>query len=303
MSNNAYRRTVPGIFTVLMMLVFCFRFAQNGEAGLTRDQAGRTVSVPDNPVRIVSLAPSITEIVFALGQGDRLKGVTQHCDFPAEAQSLPKVGSYVHLDLERIIALKPDLCIAIRDGNPRSVVDKLEELGIPVYAVDPRNLETAVDTVLEVGRILNADSKAQYLANDMRDRIEQIKALVAGAKGKPGVFFQIGVVPIVSVGSHTPINELTTVAGGRNLADGPVPYPRFSKEQVLALQPEIIIITSMTKEQNLEQVKDEWSQFSNLPAVRNKRIFIVDANLFDRPTPRLVEGLETLARIIHPELF
>jgi iron complex transport system substrate-binding protein len=216
---------------------------------------------------------------------------------------LPKIGSYVHPDLERIVALKPDLCIAVRDGNPRSTVDKLESLGIPVYAVDPRSLETVVETVLEIGGLINADTKAQYLANEMRGRIERVKVLMAGAKSKPGIFFQIGLVPIVSVGSHTLINELTIAAGGRNLAEGPTSYPRFSKEQVLALQPEVIIITSMTKEQDLDRVRDEWKQFSSLPAVRNERIFIVDANLFDRPTPRLVEGLETLARIIHPELF
>ena len=277
--------------------------AGNGEARLVRDQAGRTVAVPDNPARIVSLAPSITEIIFALGEGGRLKGVTEHCDFPARAQSLPKIGSYVHPDLERIVALKPDLCIGVRDGNPLSAADRLGALGIPLYAVDPRNLETVVDTVLEIGRLLNVTAKAQLVAKEMRDRIERVKALVAGAKSRPGIFFQIGIVPIVSAGSHTLIDELTTVAGGRNLAEGPVSYPRYSKEQVLALQPEIIIITSMTREEDLAGVKDEWKQFDSLPAVRNKRIYIVDANLFDRPTPRLVEGLETLAGIIHPELF
>ena len=147
------------------------------------------MSVPDNPLRVVSLAPSITEIVFALGEGDRLKGVTQHCDFPAEAQSLPKVGSYVHLDLERIVALKPDLCIAVRDGNPGNVVTELEAFGIPVYTVDPRNLDTAVDTVLEVGQLLNATTKAQHLANEMRARIERVKVRVAGTGATPTGLF------------------------------------------------------------------------------------------------------------------
>lgn len=261
------------------------------------------VSVPDNPEHVVSLAPSITEIIFALGEGGRLKGVTQHCDFPAAARTLPKIGSYVHLDLEKIVALKPDLCIAVRDGNPRSAVERLEALGIPVYAVDPRQLDTVADTILEIGRLLNATPKAQCLANEMRSRIERVKARVAGAQGKPGVFSQIGIVPIVSAGSNTLMHELITAAGGRNLADGPTSYPRFSREQVLALQPEVIIITSMTRGADLDQVREEWKQFDSLPAVRNKRIFLVDANLFDRATPRLIEGLETLAGIIHPELF
>jgi iron complex transport system substrate-binding protein len=143
------------IYLMAIVLAFALIADQNGEARAIRDQTGRMVSVPDSPEHVVSLAPSITEIIFALGEEDRLKGVTQHCDFPAAAQDLPKVGSYVHLDLERIVALKPDLCIAVRDGNPRSTVDRLEALGIPVYAVDPRNLDTVVDTVLEIGQLLN----------------------------------------------------------------------------------------------------------------------------------------------------
>ncbi|MGA2402856.1 MAG: cobalamin-binding protein [Syntrophobacteraceae bacterium] len=291
------------LYSIAIMLTLALVAPKTGEPRLARDQAGRTVCVPDNPLRVVSLAPSITEIVFALGEGDRLKGVTQHCDFPADAQFLPKVGSYVHLDLERIVALKPDLCIAVRDGNPGNVVTELEAFGIPVYAVDPRNLDTAVDTVLEVGQLLNAATKARHLANEMRDRIERVKERVAGTGLRPRVFFQIGTAPIVSAGTNTVIHELIAAAGGQNLAEGPASYPRFSREQVLALQPEVIIITSMTKEPDIEQVSAEWKNYEGLPAVRNNRIFIVDADLFDRATPRLINGLETLAGIIHPELF
>jgi len=276
--------------------------AKTGEPRLVKDLAGRTVSVPDNPLRVVSLAPSVTEIIFALGEGKRLKGVTQHCDFPAEAQSLPKVGSYVHLDLERIVALKPDLCIAVRDGNPVDVVMEIESFGIPVYAVDPRNLESAVGTVLEVGQLLNAATKAQHLANEMRARIQRVKEQVAKTGLRPRVFFQIGAAPIVSVGNNTVIHELIVTAGGQNLAEGPTSYPRFSMEQVLALQPDVIIITSMTKEQNLEELSAEWKKYGGLPAVRDNRIFFVDADLFDRVSPRLIDGLEALAAIIHPEL-
>jgi iron complex transport system substrate-binding protein len=230
-------------------------------------------------------------------------GVTEHCDYPAEARTLPRVGSYVHLDVERIVALKPDLCLAIRDGNPKHVVEKLDALGIPVYAVDPRDLDSVVDTVLELGRIVNAAPKAESLAGDMRARIERVKELTAGAEHRPRVFFQIGILPIVSAGAHTLIDELITAAGGENLAHGPTPYPRFGKEQVLGLRPEVIVITSMTKDVDLGRVQDEWKRYEGIPAVRNGRIFLVDSNLFDRPTPRLVDGLETLAAILHPELF
>jgi iron complex transport system substrate-binding protein len=266
------------------------------------DQLGRHVTVPDNPQRVVSLAPSITEIVFALNQGHRLQGVTTYSDFPSEAVKLPKVGSYVHLDLEKIVALKPDLCIAIKDGNPRVIAQRLESLKIPVYAVHPNNLETIMKTVLEIGALLNARDQADKLVQNMDLRIQKVRSMVAKATHRPRVFFQIGVSPIVSVGTHTFIHELIVIAGGINLAAGPIPYPRFSRERVLALSPEIIIITSMARSAVFEKIKAEWEKWPHMPAVRNQRIYVEDSNFFDRPTPRLVDGLELLIRLIHPEL-
>ena len=277
--------------------------AAQSAAGTVTDQLGRQVNVPDNPQRIVALAPNITEIIFALGQEHRLKGVTRYSDFPSEAAKLFKVGSYVHLDLERIVSLKPDLCIAIKDGNPRLVAQRLESLKIPVYAVDPKNLDTIMKTIIEIGKLLDAGEKAKMLVQNMHSRIQRVKSLVEKAAHRPGVFFQIGISPIVSVGTPTFIHELIVLAGGTNLASGPIPYPRFSREQVLALSPEVFIITSMARASVFEKVKAEWSQWPNLPAVRNQRIYLQDSNLFDRPTPRLVGGLELLVRLIHPELF
>jgi len=267
------------------------------------DQLERTVTVPDEPRRIVSLAPNITEIIFALGQEHRLMGATRYSDFPPEANKLPKVGSYVHLDLEKIVALKPDLCIAIKDGNPIAVAKRLESLKIPVYAVNPKNLETIMQTVLEIGGLINAEKEADLLVQNMDLRIQKIKSLVSNVAHRPRVFFQIGVSPIVSVGTHTFIHGLIVLAGGTNLAEGSISYPRFSREQVLALSPEVIIITSMARAAVFEQVKAEWNKWPDLPAVRNQRIFLEDSNFFDRPTPRLVDGLELLVRLIHPELF
>ncbi len=264
---------------------------------------GRKVIIPDNPLRVVSLAPSITEIIFALEQEYRLVGVTRFSDFPKAAKKLPKVGSYVHLDLEKIVSLKPDLCIAIKDGNPRAVVNRLESLGIPVYAVNPRNLKTVMKTLTEIGIFLNAGEKANSVVQDMKSRIQRVKTKTANVTYRPRVFFQIGIAPIVSVGTDTFAHELIELAGGKNLSKGPIPYPRFSKEQVLSLSPEVFIITSMSRNTIFERVKKEWSKWPSLPAVRYQRIHLEDSNLFDRPTPRLVDGLENLARRIHPELF
>lgn len=267
------------------------------------DQMGRKVHVPDDPQRVIALAPNITEIVFALKQERRLAGVTRYSDFPLEAAKLPKVGSYVHLDLERIVALKPDLCIAIKDGNPKTIVQKITSLNIPVFAVNPTSLDTVIETISEMGKLLDASQNAKNLVDNMRSRIYRVKARVEKTVHRPGVFFQIGISPIVSVGTPTFIHELIVLAGGTNLAAGPVPYPRFNKEQVIAISPEIIIITSMSRAAVFEQVKAEWNQWPHLPAVKNQRIFLEDSNLFDRPTPRLVDGLELLVRLIHPECF
>jgi len=272
-------------------------------AGTYVDQLERQVTVPDDPQRLISLAPSITEIIYALEQENRLKGVTRYSDFPTAATKLPKVGSYVRLDLERIVALNPDLCIAIKDGNPKEIIDRLESLKIPVYVVNPRNLNTVLETIREVGKILNAGDKAENLLTNLHTRIQRVKSLITQDTYRPGVFFQIGISPIVSVGTDTFLHELIVLAGGKNLADGKTPYPRFSREQVLTLTPEIFIVTSMARQAVYEQVKAEWRRWPSMPAVRNDRIFLVDSNLFDRPSPRLVDGLELLIKLIHPELL
>jgi iron complex transport system substrate-binding protein len=266
------------------------------------DQLGRQVNVPASPQRLVTLAASLTEIVFALGAGSRVVGVEQFSDYPPAARELPKVGSYISPDLERVVALRPDFCLAIKDGNPRHVVDRLQSLGIPVYVVDPHNVPGVIATIKEVGNLLGVDAKAGELAEDLNRRYKRIKDLGARVARHPRVFFQIGISPIVSAGSHTFLDELITTAGGLNLAAGKVPYPRFSQEQILALKPEVIIITSMDRGGAFEQVKAGWERWETLPAVRNHRIFLIDSDIVDRPSPRLLDGLEKLFGLIHPEL-
>ncbi len=273
------------------------------EAKTVVDQAGRSVTVPATPERVVALAPSITEIIFALGQEDRLKGVTIYSNYPPAALALPKVGTYIRLDLERIVALAPDLCIAIKDGNPKAAVDRLTELNVPVYTVNPVDIEHVIRAVIEIGGLLNAEENAHRLADEMHTRVQRVKSQTAHATHRPRVFFQIGIAPIVSVGTKTFINELIVLAGGDNIAAGSTAYPRFNREQVLALAPEVIIISSMTRGASFEQIKQEWQNWPKIPAVQHQRIYIVDSDLFDRPSPRLVEALEMLVKLIHPEIM
>lgn len=269
---------------------------------LVQDQLGRALHVPEQPVRLVTLAASLTEIVFALGQGQRLVGVEQFSDYPEAAKVLPKVGSYINPDVERIVALRPDLVLAIKDGNPYHSVARLEGLGLPVYAVDPRNLQGVIATVAEIGALLDVKEVAELLAADLSRRWQRLLRLSARLHHRPRIFFQIGTTPIVAVGSHTFLDELITAAGGMNLSAGKIPYPRFSQEQVVALRPDIIVITSMTRGEVFEKVKEGWRRWPSLPAVRDNRIFLVDSDLVDRPSPRIFDGLEQLFRLFHPEL-
>ncbi|MFW6283985.1 MAG: ABC transporter substrate-binding protein, partial [Desulfosalsimonas sp.] len=228
MIQKIFHRSAAGriIRPVLVLLILLFAATAHGRT--VTDHTGRKVQVPDAPERVVSLAPSITEIVYSLNSQHRLAGVTRYSDYPEEAQKLPSVGSYVSLDLEKIVSLKPDLCIAIKDGNPLRIVRRLEEMGIAVYAVNPRDLDSVMQTITDMGKILGAEQRAEEVVSDMDQRMAAVGKKVETVSDRPGVFFQIGVDPIVSAGSNTFINELIQKAGGRNLAGGHPGYPRYS---------------------------------------------------------------------------
>ncbi len=289
---------------IILILVLTFLLQAGGIlAEQVTDQVGRTLIVPENPVRVIALAPSITEIIYDLGQEKRLVGVTQYSTYPPEAESLPRVGSYIRLDIEKIISLKPDLCLATKDGNPKHIIDKIVSLGIPVYVINPRNLQQIMDAITSLGSLLHAEQAAAELVIKMEKRIGQVQARVKKGNRKPRVFFQIDAEPLFSAGTNTFIHELIELAGGINTTAGEVSYPRYSWEDIILLQPEIVLISSMAGGLEPEYLVKSWKRWALLSAVKNNQIYVVDAELFDRPTPRLVDGLETIAAIIHPELF
>jgi iron complex transport system substrate-binding protein len=288
----------------LVLLSYCFFLSITVapvSAGLLVDQTGEKIDLPDDPRRVLALAPSLTEMIFSLQAEDRLVGATRYSNFPEAAKKLPRVGSYVQLDLEKIVAIKPDLCIAIKDGNPRRTADAIKALGIPVFAIDPRSIEQIMDAFLLLGEILGASKRAEELVADMEHRLSLVKEKVAASKIRPGVFFQIAEVPIVSVGKDSYIDRLITLAGGTNLAGNMTEYPRFSWENIMLLQPEVVLISSMAGGKSPELLKASWLRWPEIPAVRNNRLYVVNADLFNRPTARLISGLEILAEILHPE--
>lgn len=290
------------LFLCILATLFFF-LAGPAMARQVTDQLGQPVTVPDRLARVVSLTPALTEIVYALDREDLLVATTTFSDFPEGAKNLPRVGSYIQPDLEKLVALRPDLCLATKDGNPKDVVEKIMGLGIPVFVVNPQDLAGVMDAVTGLGEVLEARGKAQAIVADMQRRLDAVTSGMAKAKTRPGVFFQIDASPIVSAGDTTFIDELIRLAGGRNLAAGPASYPRFSWEELLRLRPEVVVITSMAGGQSAAELQASWHRWQDLPAVRNNKVTVVDANLFDRPTPRLIAGLEALAAILHPELF
>jgi len=264
---------------------------------------GRELFVSENPRRIVSLAPSITEILFALGVGDRIVGTTEFSDFPPEALRIPSVGTYIKPNLERIVELKPDLVIATPDGDKKAEVEKLSSLGIPVFVVDPKTIDDIVSTVAEIADLVGAEEDGRKLAEEMERRVREVSNIVAGRR-RVSVLIQINGDPIICAGAGTFQDDLIGRAGGKNVATvEKIRYPRLSLEQVIVLAPECIIISSMGKGRDFEAEMQTWRCWKSIPAVRDNKIYIVDSDIIDRASPRIVSGLEAIARILHPEAF
>lgn len=258
--------------------------------------------VPKNYQRIISLAPNITEILFTLGLEARVIGVTQHCNYPAGALSKTRVGSYIDLNIERILSLKPDLVIATADGNEKGSVERLVGFGIPVLVTNPKNLNEVYETIETIGRKVQQTHRAEGMVRVLKIRAERI-VQACSPLSHPRVFLQINENPLITVGQDTFHNHLIQLAGGINISgQESIKYPKYSLEQVLRSRPEVILITSMERGVAAERKKERWQRWDQLPAVRQGRIHILDSDLLDRPSPRLIDGLEALARAIHPEL-
>lgn len=285
----------------LLFILLSLSFASPSHAAVLTDETGRRVDVPAHPRRIVSLAPDVTEILFALGLEREVVGVTQFSDYPEAARTKPKVGSYVHLSLERILGLHPDLVIGTTNGNREEAVRKLERAGIPVYVVNPRTFSDISRTIVDIGRATGREAAARQLAGEMNKKADRIVSLTADCR-KPKVFVQIDSNPVVSVGRDTVYHELIDMAGGINIAGRfPGKYPRCSMESIIREQPEVILISSMIGKASRKAVLDSWRRWKDIPAVRNERIYFLDSDLTDRFSPRIVQGLEAVAAALHPE--
>jgi iron complex transport system substrate-binding protein len=265
------------------------------------DGAGRQVVLRGIPQRLISMAPANTEILFALGLGPQVVGVTTWCNYPDEAQAIEKVGDAWAANYERIVALQPDLVLAAGTADSEVVV-RLEELGVPVLVVNAPTVAEVVEQVLLVGRVTGVDGRATELAGAMRDRMEQVRDRVAAPAGERPVVFWVLDDQLWTVGPGSFVHDLIELAGGRNLAEGLVaPYAQYSLEALLKADPDVIVVATLAP--GSVAALDALPGWSQLTAVKAGRVHPVDGDLVSRPGPRIGEGLELVARLLYPERF
>jgi iron complex transport system substrate-binding protein len=271
------------------------------------DGLGRVISLPAPAQQIVSLAPSNTEILFALGAGSQVVGRDELSDFPAEAASLPSVGGgFGDYSNEDIVALKPDLVLAA-EINPPELVGALEELGLVVYWLpNPTSMEELFTNLETVALLTGRSKEASELITTLKARVVAVEEKVAAAQSRPKVFYELdGSEPEApwTAGPGTFIDTLIQVAGGQNVATGlEGQYAQMSIEALLVQAPDIILLGDAAYGVTPDSVAAR-AGWEDMPAVKNNKIYTFDDNLVSRPGPRLVDGLEELARLIHPELF
>ena len=269
------------------------------------DDIGRTVQIVGIPQRIISLSPSNTEMVYALGLQDKLVGVTSYDNYPPDAKNKPIVSDYSTVDLEKIVNAKPDLVLA-DSIHAKDTIPAQEKLGITVYTMTPNNIDGILNEIKVLGRITGKTKESNDLVANMTNRIQAVvdKTGRLTDSEKPRELFVTWYDPIWTAGSDTMIQYLIDAAGGTNIAADLNGYAIITMESAIQRNPQVIVVMSTMGDQNtsLDYVKSN-DQFKSTDAVQNGRVYEIDADIFGRTTPRIVDGLETLAQIIHPELF
>ena len=288
---------------LLVLVVLAVWLPATVGAVTVRDAVGRTVEVPREPRRIVSLAPNITEMLYALGLGERVAGVTLFCDWPPEVAAKPRIGGLINPSLETIVALGADLVLATADGNRPDDVNRLAALGVAVFTIDTRTVGDVLRSLVTVGELAGRAERAREIAAGLERRQEVVRARVARAR-PVSVFVAIDRAPLISAGDGTFVGELLTLAGGRNIAGAsPIKYPVFSLEQLLADDPEVILDAADPGPVSLLELQVRWSSLPGaaaLRAMRTGRMISVGQGSFFRPGPRIIDSLEQLVEILHP---
>lgn len=260
------------------------------------DDRGKTVSVAGPAERVVSLAPFITELVFASGGGDRLVAVSEHSDFPAAARRLPRIGNAFGVNLERLLATRPDLVVSWRSGIDPRVVERLESMAIPVFVLEPREIDDVAGALRRLGRLLGSGEVAEERAREFTAAIDEIRNRYAG-RGGISVFYQISRRPLMTLNGQHMISDILALCGGANVFQALSPIaPTVNREQVLATDPEVILISA--EDGRSPESLAYWRRYPAMTAVRHGNLYTVDGSVLNRQTPRLVAGVRQICEIL-----
>lgn len=302
---NRYKWIVP----ILLLALFAFSCRSNENTSSTKpattreliDDAGKRVQIPERVERIVSLAPNLTEIVFAVGAGSTLVGNTTYCDYPAEAKRIEKVGDTLHPSLERIIALKPQVVLVSTSSQLEVFTEQLKGQNIAVFVTDPHDLEGVFRSIEQVGVIAGRTDQARTVVASLRERAKKVEERVS--KQKPlRVFYQLSAEPLYTAGRDAFVTDLLKRAGAVSVtAHIPSAWPKYSAESALAAKPDAIILpTGGSMGAGNSQVAEA---LRNSPAAQQGRVYKINDDHLVRPGPRAVDGLEEMASALHPEAF
>ncbi len=303
------RKSALILLILSLLLVAASACGKPAAPGTVTDDLGRQVSIEEIPQRIVSLAPSITEILFALDLGDKVVGVTDYCDYPDEAKIKPVVSSYyVGTDMEALYNQTPDLVLT--DGFETDLLDQLDNLKLTAIVLRPGNIDGIFADIELVGKVTGAEGKAKELVDNLQARLDAVteKTDQISENEKPLVFYEIDATDPNKPWTATPgsfIDALITLAGGKNIVQEGVSegYVEISLEKILEANPDIIILGDYpyVSPDDVKQRPGAWQQLS---AVNEEKVYAIsDTSLVSKPGPRIIDGLEEMARIIHPELF
>jgi len=279
------------------------RTAANDSTRVVVDETGRRVTLPAEVHRIVSLAPNLTETIYAIGAGARLAGDTDFCDVPQEAKSKPHVGAPVNPSLEAIIALKPDLVLASASINWPATADALLKMGVPVYTTDPHTVDDMLVGITHIGAVIGAEAEANSLAAALRARLDALAQKLAGRTPRR-VLFIVWDDPLISIGPRTFIADALRLSGGVSVLDVEQSWPHVSLEHVVKLQPEFLVFTGDHGDGEASKLDElrERKVWRDLDAVKSGRVAFISGEV-DRPAPQLIDAIEDLAKQLHPDAF
>ena len=299
------KRTI--FLAALLALLICSGAAGAAFPVTVTDSMGYTVTITQQPQTVISLAPANTEIIYALGAGDKVVGNTDYCNYPEEAKAVAKIGGFSTISIEKITALKPDIIFA-NDNNGLANIEQLKNLGFTVVVVNPTSIDTIYSSIELVGKCLGEDTAAQKIVTEMKEKIQAIADKAAQAKTTPSVTHVMSVNPYWVSGSNTFQDELIRLAGGKNAFANIDGWGAVTLEKLVVANPDIILTDPGAEMGDFgnDSLRDSFfedTRLATVNAVKNNQVTVIDADIFDRGGPRAAEALEWLAKVIHPEIF